>query len=60
MVPGEAAGVITAQSFGEASTQMVLNVFHFAGVSQMQITQGLPRLIEIVLPPLIKYSNANK
>jgi DNA-directed RNA polymerase subunit A' len=46
--PGEAAGVVTAQSFGEASTQMVLNVFHHAGVAQMQITQGLPRLIEIL------------
>ncbi len=45
--PGEAAGVVTAQSFGEASTQMVLNVFHHAGVAQMQIT-GLPRLIEIL------------
>lgn len=46
--PGEAVGVITAQSFGEASTQMVLNVFHFAGVAQMQVTQGLPRVIEIL------------
>jgi len=46
--PGEAVGVITAQSFGEASTQMVLNVFHHAGVAQMQITLGLPRLIEIL------------
>ncbi len=46
--PGESAGVVTAQSFGEASTQMVLNVFHHAGVAQMQITQGLPRLIEIL------------
>lgn len=45
--PGEAIGVITAQSFGEPSTQMVLRTFHFAGVSEMQITQGLPRLIEI-------------
>lgn len=48
VVPGEAIGVVTAQSFGEASTQMVLNVFHHAGVAQMQITQGLPRLIEIL------------
>ncbi len=46
--PGEAVGVVTAQSFGEASTQMVLNVFHHAGVAQMQITVGLPRLIEIL------------
>ncbi|MEI6731744.1 MAG: DNA-directed RNA polymerase subunit A'', partial [archaeon] len=45
---GEAIGVVTAQSFGEASTQMVLNVFHHAGVAQMQITLGLPRLIEIL------------
>ena len=45
--PGEAIGIVTAQSFGESSTQMVLNVFHFAGVQEMQVTQGLPRLIEI-------------
>lgn len=45
--PGEAIGVITAESFGEPSTQMILNVFHFAGVSEVQVTSGLPRLIEI-------------
>ncbi|MEM0465683.1 MAG: DNA-directed RNA polymerase subunit A' [Candidatus Pacearchaeota archaeon] len=45
--PGEAIGIVTAQSFGEPSTQMALNVFHFAGISEMQITSGLPRLIEI-------------
>jgi len=45
--PGEAIGMITAQSFGEPSTQMALNVFHSAGVQEMQITSGLPRLIEI-------------
>jgi DNA-directed RNA polymerase subunit A" len=27
---------------------MVLNVFHSAGVAEMQVTQGLPRLIEIL------------
>jgi len=48
VAPGEAIGVVTAQSFGEASTQMVLNVFHAAGVAEMQVTQGLPRLIEIL------------
>ncbi|MEM4271828.1 MAG: hypothetical protein QXD13_01945, partial [Candidatus Pacearchaeota archaeon] len=46
--PGEAAGVVTAQSFGEASTQMILRTFHYAGVTQMQISLGLPRLIEIL------------
>jgi DNA-directed RNA polymerase subunit A' len=45
--PGEAIGMVTAQSFGEPSTQMALNVFHSAGVQEMQITSGLPRLIEI-------------
>ena len=48
IAPGEAIGLVTAQSFGEPSTQMALNVFHFAGVQEMQITTGLPRLIEIV------------
>ncbi len=45
--PGEAVGLVCAQSFGEASTQMVLNTFHMAGVSEMQVTTGLPRIIEI-------------
>ena len=45
--PGEAIGIVTAQSFGEPSTQMVLRTFHMAGVAEMQVTMGLPRLIEI-------------
>ena len=45
--PGEAIGIVTAQSFGESSTQMVLNTFHMAGVQEMQVTAGLPRIIEI-------------
>ena len=48
IAPGEAIGIVTAQSFGESSTQMVLDVFHSAGVAEMQVTQGLPRLIEIL------------
>jgi DNA-directed RNA polymerase subunit A" len=47
VTPGEAVGVVTAQSIGEPGTQMTLNVFHFAGVSEMNITVGLPRVIEI-------------
>ncbi|MCK4997602.1 DNA-directed RNA polymerase subunit A' [Candidatus Pacearchaeota archaeon] len=46
--PGEAIGIVTAQSFGEASTQMVLNTFHSAGVAEVQVTTGLPRIIEIM------------
>lgn len=44
---GESIGVITAESFGEPSTQMTLNVFHFAGVAEVSISLGLPRLIEL-------------
>ena len=45
--PGMSIGVIAAESVGEPSTQMTLDTFHFAGVSEMQITTGLPRIIEI-------------
>ncbi|MDP6641813.1 MAG: DNA-directed RNA polymerase subunit A'' [Candidatus Nanoarchaeia archaeon] len=45
--PGESIGVITAESFGEPGTQMTLNIFHFAGVVELNVTLGLPRLIEI-------------
>src|SRR3989344_1604951 len=45
--PGEGIGVVTAESFGEPGTQMILNIFHFAGVAEMNITLGLPRLIEL-------------
>ena len=44
---GESIGIITAESFGEPSTQMTLNVFHFAGVAEMSVSLGLPRLIEL-------------
>lgn len=46
--PGEAAGVITAQSIGEPSTQMTLRTFHYAGIREFNVTLGLPRLIEVV------------
>ncbi|MDD4877587.1 MAG: DNA-directed RNA polymerase subunit A'' [Candidatus Nanoarchaeia archaeon] len=45
--PGEAIGIVTAESFGEPGTQMTLRTFHFAGVAEANITLGLPRLIEI-------------
>ena len=47
ITPGESIGIVTAESFGEPGTQMTLNVFHMAGVAEMQVTRGLPRLIEI-------------
>ena len=46
--PGESVGLVAAESIGEPSTQMTLNTFHFAGVSEMNVTVGLPRIIEIL------------
>jgi len=45
---GEPVGLAAAQSVGEQGTQMTLNTFHFAGVAEMNVTTGLPRLIEIL------------
>ena len=46
--PGEAVGTVAAQSIGEPGTQMTLRTFHYAGVRELNVTLGLPRLIEIV------------
>lgn len=46
--PGEAVGTVAAQSIGEPGTQMTLRTFHHAGVAELDVTLGLPRLIEIV------------
>ncbi len=48
VVPFEAVGIVGAQSIGEPGTQMTMRTFHFAGVAEMDVTLGLPRLIEIV------------
>ncbi len=46
---GEAIGVVAAQSISEPATQMTMRTYHVAGSAQgVEITQGLPRLIEIV------------
>lgn len=46
--PGSAVGAIAAQSIGEPGTQMTLKTFHFAGVAGMNLTQGVPRIKEII------------
>ncbi len=46
--PHESVGIIAAQSIGEPGTQMTLRTFHYAGVAEMNVTLGLPRLIELV------------
>ena len=45
LVPaGEAVGSLAAQSIGQPTTQMTLNTFHLAGISDQNVTLGLPRL----------------
>ncbi|HRS85184.1 MAG TPA: DNA-directed RNA polymerase subunit A'' [Methanothrix sp.] len=46
--PCEAVGVVAAQSIGEPGTQLTMRTFHYAGVAEINVTLGLPRLIEIV------------
>ena len=46
--PTEACGILGAQSIGEPGTQMTMRTFHYAGVAEINVTLGLPRLIEVV------------
>ncbi|MDE6107522.1 MAG: DNA-directed RNA polymerase subunit beta', partial [Oscillospiraceae bacterium] len=50
--PGEAVGIIAAQSIGEPGTQLTMRTFHTGGVAGGEsgagdITQGLPRVEEL-------------
>lgn len=44
---GEAVGIIAAQSIGEPGTQLTMRTFHTGGVAGEDITQGLPRVVEL-------------
>jgi DNA-directed RNA polymerase subunit A" len=46
--PGEAIGLVAAQSISEPATQLTMETYHAAGAAQVNLTAGLPRLIEIV------------
>ena len=45
--PGEAVGIIAAQSIGEPGTQLTMRTFHTGGLAGGDITQGLPRVEEL-------------
>jgi len=47
VAPGEAVGIIAAQSIGEPGTQLTMRTFHTGGVAGGDITQGLPRVEEL-------------
>ncbi|MFN8160072.1 MAG: DNA-directed RNA polymerase subunit beta' [Solirubrobacterales bacterium] len=44
---GDAVGIIAAQSIGEPGTQLTMRTFHTGGVAGRDITQGLPRVVEL-------------
>ncbi len=44
---GEAVGHVAAQSIGEPGTQLTMRTFHLGGVAGLDITQGLPRVVEL-------------
>ncbi len=45
--PEEPMGVVAAQSLSEPATQMTMRTYHFAGTAGIQVTLGLPRMLEI-------------
>jgi DNA-directed RNA polymerase subunit beta' len=45
--PGEAVGVIAAQSIGEPGTQLTMRTFHTGGIAGSDIAGGLPRVVEL-------------
>lgn len=45
---GTAVGVIAAQSIGEPGTQLTMRTFHTGGIVGLDITQGLPRVEELL------------
>ena len=45
--PGEAIGILTAQSISEPATQLTIRTYHLAGAAGIKVTLGLPRLVEI-------------
>jgi len=44
---GDAVGIVAAQSIGEPGTQLTMRTFHTGGVAGQDITQGLPRIVEL-------------
>ena len=47
VMPGEAVGIIAAQSIGEPGTQLTMRTFHTGGIAGADITSGLPRVEEL-------------
>ena len=48
IAPGESVGILCAQSIGERQTQMTLNTFHAAGMTNDTVVTGVPRFLELL------------
>lgn len=46
--PGEAVGMVAAQSIGEPGTQLTLRTKHYAGAAEVSVGSGIQRVEEIV------------
>jgi len=46
--PGEAVGIVAAQSLGEPGTQLTLRTKHYAGSAEVSVGSGIQRVEEIV------------
>src|SRR3989338_10338093 len=46
--PGEAVGIVAAQSLGEPGTQLTLRTKHYAGAAEVSVGSGIQRVEEIV------------
>lgn len=46
--PGEAVGIVAAQSLGEPGTQLTLRTKHYAGAAEVSVGSGIQRMEEIV------------
>jgi len=53
---GTPVGVIAAQSIGEPGTQLTMRTFHTGGIVGLDITQGLPRVEELLEARVPKYA----
>lgn len=58
---GELVGIIAGQSLGERVTQLTLNTFHSAGMTEDTVSTGVPRVIELLnLTHVPKFSSRRK
>ncbi|MDR0912521.1 MAG: hypothetical protein LBM96_07990 [Methanobrevibacter sp.] len=44
----EPIGPVASQAISEPATQMTMRTFHYAGVAELNVTLGLPRLLELL------------